>query len=314
MKQSFKIFVTLFAATSIALLSSCNKEAITETESVTPKTNTEVITESNRPDDNLETRMASGSQWVLSNTATGVTQVYQTNFTIANPQNMCIVQPTFNVTGIPGVIGATLLRNAIGLAVGINNFVYVTTGSSSGVASNSLFRLNLNTGTGVFIGKTRVGNTLVSIYDIEAFQFNSTTAVGLINGTRLVTMSLSTGNATLGCTLPTVLGGYHGLTFVNDTTVAVFIPNHTLGATFGGYRRVNVNSCAFSAIFNWGASNPNFAQGENGFTNTPLGLRLANRAIGAGIPNLSRPFSNIGTIKNCSNILLTVPVFDFASF
>jgi hypothetical protein len=110
-------------------------------------------------------------------------------------------------------------------------------------------------------------------------------------------------------------GTYHGLTFLNATTVAVFLPNHVSGATFGGYRTVNTTTCVASGILNWGAANPNFVQGENGFTNTPSGLRLANKVAGAaGVPNLSRPFVNIGTIRNCANFFLTVPVFDFASF
>ncbi len=312
MKQSFKIFVTLFAA-SIAFLTSCNKETISETDSVTPKTTTTEVTESTRPNENLETRMASGTQWVLSNTAAGVTQIYQTNFAVANPQNMCLVNASINVTGVPGVIGAIQLRNAIGLAVGVNNIVYLTTGTASGAASNSLFRLNLNTGTGIFVGRTRnAANILVTISDIEAFDFTSTTAKGLV-GNNVSTLNLFTGIVTPGCVLPA--GIYHGLTFINPTTVAVFMPNHIAGATFGGYRTVNTITCAVSGIINWGAANPNFAQGENGFTNTPIGLRLANRVAGvAGIPNLSRPFFNIGTVRNCSNLILTVPVFDFASF
>jgi hypothetical protein len=312
MKQSFKIFVTLFAASSIAFLTSCNKETVSETESVTPKTITTEVTESNRPDGSLETRMASGSQWVLSNTAAGVTQIYQTNFTVANPQNMCVVNAIINVTGVPGVIGSIQLRNAIGLAVGVNNIVYVTTGTASGLASNSLFRLNLNNGTGIFVARTRTAaNVNVSISDIEAFDFTSPTAKGLI-GNSIQTLNLLTGIVTPSCVLPA--GVYQGLTFTSPTTVAVFLPNHISGATFGGYRTVNTITCVASGIINWGAANPNFAQGENGFTNTPTGLRLGNNPVGAAVPNMSRSFANIGTVRNCANLALTVPVFDFASF
>ncbi len=279
-------------------------------------------------------------KFVLSNSNTGITQIYWTilqrtpssgpppppppgtapSVILPGPLSNPYPCSSISVSGIPGITGSTVLTNAVGLAIGNTPslidpgaWVYITTGSQSGVASNSLFCVDISTGTGFFVAKTRlnsVSGTIGTISDIECMSINAATAYGLANN-QLATLNLTTGVYTTRA-LPN--GIYSGLTILNNSTAAVFLPNHTSGITSGGYRTVDLTTFVASNIINWNVPNACWIVGDGGFANTPSqGLRWGNNY--STFPALS----SLGTSTNPVSIHLegtynVVPVYDYSNY
>jgi hypothetical protein len=342
MKKVFKVFISFLLVTSAAyFLTACNKEKVSEADTMvqseqlkvaSPKTS-QVVSEGlkyNNPNDQIDIlappppplpHTENASKYVLSNLpSTGAAQIYTTtleeNFTGPEPPPSDCYRAAFRlcnsimVTGVPGVTGSLLLKNAIGLAVGVQSFTYITTGNNSDLASNSLFRINLSTGTGVFIAKTKTATGVPSpVQDIECIATNSPIAYGIANN-QLATLNLTTGIYTIR-PLPT--GIYSGLTVTNNSTIAVFMPSHVSGATYGGYRTINNGTWVTSPIINWNSSNIAWFGVDGGFANTPTeGLRhCSSNALN---PMLTANGGSIIGVGTCVAPFQLVPVFDYANF
>ena len=317
----------------------CSKESATENTALVenkveqskmelPKTNP-TITEGkqgynpNNPVNSIYLHVENGSKYLLSNVpSTGAAQIYTTILEIVGagypdpppPECYRAAYPICNsimVSGVPSTAGSMLLTNAIGLAIGNGNFAYITTGSNSGLASNSLFCINLATSTGVFIAKTKTATGSPSpVQDIECVSVNHLEAYGIVNN-QLAILNLTTGIYT---TKPLPTGVYTGLTVTNDNTIAVFMPNHESGATRGGYRTINNGTWAVSNVINWNGENLNWLGVDGGFTNTPTaGLRHgSSNALFTALTHSGGGY--ITQVGTCLAPWHSVPVFDYANF
>ncbi len=321
---------------SILFWTACSKESATEANPVVeqqveqskmqlPKTNAiEVV----GIDDVINERylhIENRSKYVLSNVpSTGAARIYTTTLEDIDtgfpdpPPSECYraaftLCNSIMVSGVPGAKSSSmLLTNAIGLAIGNgDDSAYITTGSNSGLASNSLFRINLTTSTGVFVAKTKTKTGVpVPVQDIECVSIFHSIAYGIVNN-QLAILNLTTGVFT---TKPLPTGVYTGLTVTNNNTIAVFMPNHVSGATRGGYRTINNANWAVSNVINWNSENPAWLGVDGGFTNTPTaGLRhgSSNSLFTALTHSGGGYITQVGT---CLAPLHSVPVFDYANY
>jgi hypothetical protein len=339
MKKVFKVFTFLFiGASAVFFWTACNKENILQTGSANQTDALKMVSGSeNQIDQKVnpidipppidDNHRENDSKYVLSNLpSTGATQIHHTCLLYIDlsgwpdpPPAECAEMPrvyskcnSITVTGIPGTTSPLLLKNSIGLAVGGQNVVYITTGNNSGLASNSLFRVDINTGTGWFIAKTKTATGVpMPVQDIECKSVNSGAAFGLVNN-QLAILNLATGIYTLK-TLPT--GVYSGLTVLNNTTIAVFMPNHVAGTTFGGYRTVNTTTWAASNIVNWNSTSASLVQGDGGLANSSNGLRVSSiQAGGVSTTSCNIPyFINLGNSSIMYDNSL-VPAFDYTNY